>query len=598
MPQPKVIMDIECFPNYFLIMFMRVEDGRVLSFELTENGTLDTEKIMEVINSKEIITFNGTCYDILMLKLALKGASVERLKRASDDIIANEIKPYQFEKDNGLKYLDINYIDLIEVAPSKASLKIYGGRLHCAKMQDLPFEENKTLTPEEQSLVKTYCKNDLEVTKLLYENLIPQIELRREMSKKYKCDLRSKSDAQIAETVIKSEIQKLRGNFKEKREKIESFVYVAPDYIKFNNPRLNEALRIVTSHQFIVNSSGKIDMPEEIASLKINLGKSVYKMGMGGLHSQEKTVNYIRDDDYLVSDFDVASYYPSIILNCGLYPRQLGGEFLQVYKELVDTRLAGKKSGNKVIADSLRIVINGSFGKLGSPYSALYSPELMIQVTVTGQLALLMLIEALERKGIHVVSGNTDGIVVKCLRSKEDVLESTVSEWSDKTNFNMERTDYKAIYNRDVNNYIAIKPDGKVKTKGCFSIGGLQKNPQNEICTLAVVEFLTKGVPIEETIRNCEDVTKFLTVRTVKGGAVKDKIYLGKSLRWLYCKGIYGTINYRLNGNTVPRTFGARPLLELPEELPKDIDHNWYIKETKELLNDIGVHSTGQMSLF
>lgn len=63
---------------------------------------------------------------------------------------------------------------------------------------------------------------------------------------------------------------------------------------------------------------------------------------------------------------------------------------------------------------TFKIVLNGTFGKLGSKYSFLYSPNLMIQVTITGQLALLMLIEALEAAGISVVSANTDGIVSRC----------------------------------------------------------------------------------------------------------------------------------------------------------------------------------------
>ena len=58
-------------------------------------------------------------------------------------------------------------------------------------------------------------------------------------------------------------------------------------------------------------------------------------------------------------------------------------------------------------------MLNGTFGKTGSPYSVLFAPEMMIQTTITGQLALLMLIEHLETASISVISANTDGIVIQ-----------------------------------------------------------------------------------------------------------------------------------------------------------------------------------------
>ena len=96
--------------------------------------------------------------------------------------------------------------------------------------------------------------------------------------------------------------------------------------------------------------------------------------------------------------------YPSIILNLGLYPKHLGTAFLEVYRSLVERRLAAKKEKRTVEANTLKIVINGSFGKLGSKWSTLYSPDLMLQVTLTGQLSLLMLIERLTLAGVPVRS--------------------------------------------------------------------------------------------------------------------------------------------------------------------------------------------------
>jgi len=141
----------------------------------------------------------------------------------------------------------------------------------------------------------------------------------------------------------------------------------------------------------------------------------------------------------------------------------------------------------QIASDTNKLFLNSTFGKLGSKYSILYSPDLLIKVTVTGQLALLMLIEAIEDKGIPGVSANTDGIVMKCPKAKLQDLEQCVWEWETATRFEMEETRNQALYSRDVNNFIAIKGDGKHKVKGVYESDRLSKSPSGSVCVDAVL---------------------------------------------------------------------------------------------------------------
>lgn len=259
---------------------------------------------------------------------------------------------------------------------------------------------------------------------------------------------------------------------------------------------------------------------------------------------------------------------------------------VDIQKELDNVRREHKELSVK--ADALKLTLNGTFGKTSNKYSTLYSPEFMIRTTITGQLTILMLIEALERCGIAVVSANTDGIVIKCPREKRDMLNIIVERWEQRTGLTTEETEYSALYSRDVNNYIAVKPDGTAKAKGVYGPVSLSKNPQNPICAEAVIAYLTKGKPVSTTVRNCQDITKFLTLRTVNGGAEKNGEPLGKAIRWYYATGVEGAIHYATNGNTVPRSEGAKTIMDLPESLPKDIDYNWYIRECEEILMAVG----------
>ena len=123
----------------------------------------------------------------------------------------------------------------------------------------------------------------------------------------------------------------------------------------------------------VTHGSGKLQLPKALRSRVITVGDSKYKMGIGGLHSMEKCAAHEPDDDEFLLDFDVASYYPSIILKCGLFPKHLGPKFLKVYRAIVEERLEAKAAGDKVRANTLKITVNGSFGKFGS---ALLDPVL------------------------------------------------------------------------------------------------------------------------------------------------------------------------------------------------------------------------------
>lgn len=128
----------------------------------------------------------------------------------------------------------------------------------------------------------------------------------------------------------------------------------------------------------------------------------------------------------------------------------------------------------------------------------------------------------------------------------------------------------------------------EVKLKGFFAKPGLQKNPANEIATEAVVEFLTKQTPIDKTVRGCQDIRRFVTVRTVSGGSWdQEGVYLGKAVRWYYSTSVVGPLTDK-KGGKVPRSDGAKALMQLPEEFPSDVDHGWYIAEAKSILRDLG----------
>lgn len=637
--------DIECYRNYFLIKSPNY------SFEVRPHWPMpNVMGLRFYLASTEIITFNGKNYDEPMIAACLHLLATQpyltpaqlcaTLKAYSDSIIVGRVRGWQFYKQNNIPELKwLKHIDLFEVAPGVAiGLKMYMGRMHSPTLQDLPVEPGANLTNDEMTIIEDYCGNDLAGTQQLKEVIKGRLELRERISADLGVNVMSKSDAQISEATI---IAKL-GFYPQKVSYPHGyeFNYQAPAFIKFKTAQMQHVLATVLTHSFKVNDVDQLKMPGDtdevldadgrkiktgiiippaVAALRPTMGSSVYKFGIGGLHSQEKSVFHLTEPGkWSLSDHDVASYYPSLILLMNMFPGAVGEAFIYIYRTVYDQRLhaknmasACKKAGDKdgaknwkTIADSLKIVLNGAFGKLGSKYSILFAPELLIRTTITGQLALLMLIEDMELAGIPVISANTDGIILKTPAGHEARRDQIIKAWEMATGLETEETKYTAVFSRDVNNYIAFKPDGTHKAKGCFGESGVSpeasptgKNPDIDICSDAVIAYLARGTPLYTTIRNCTDIRRFLTVATCAGGGYWEGTgeILGKTVRWYYGKNSTYAIrstklrNGQTQGNMVAGSMGSVPCMRLPDSLPADVDYEYYEREAYKMLGTIGV---------
>lgn len=582
-----IILDTEVYKDYFLLMALHLGSGQIESFEIYP-GQIDISGIRRLMTRDTTVGFNSIGYDLPIIAAALSGKSNQDIKDISDKIIVDKRRHWQL----GVKVPNNwDHIDLIELAIGQASLKIYGGRLHAPKMQDLPIKPDASINADQRAQLREYCRNDLEMTVILYNHLKPQIDLRVAMGEQYGVDLRSKSDAQIAEVVIGSEIERLGGCAERPViKKGYTFRYNDPGFISFVGADLNAMFKRVLETDFGLSANGSVEMPDWLKKQRITIGKADYQMGIGGLHSCEKRQFIQAQSDEVLADWDVASYYPNIILGQRLSPKHLGEDFLTVFQSIVTRRLDAKRKGDKVTADVLKIVINGTFGKLGSMYSFLYSPDLMAQTTLTGQLALLMLIERMELSGIRVVSANTDGIVLHAPKTLDVKMQCVAWDWMLDTSYELERTNYRSIASRDVNSYLAVMMNGKTKGKGVFAPLGLSKNPDCQIVYDAVAARIADGIPIERTIRKCDDIRRFVTVRRVTGGALWRGENIGKAIRYYYATSVKSeeTINYIKNGNKVPMSEGTRPLMQLPDAFPTDVDYNVYLVAAERLLCEVG----------
>lgn len=607
----RLVWDTESYPNYWSAGFTNVRTGRSLLFEDAPQFGLsfDKQKLDWVLRNFTLIDFNGEAYDRHTAAVAIKpGTDCEQMFVATERIITYNEPGWMVVKSMGARKVQMDHIDLIQLTPLAPSLKIMAGRLGSPLMMDLPFKPGTHLTWEQTRVLRWYMFNDNRNTLLVYNAHEDNIKLREEFGPKYGIDLRSKSDAQIAEAIFKAEVFRRTKRHAEKVPFKGSFKFNMPDWVQFKTPELQWLRQAVIDADFIVGETGYVEEPPAFKDLKIPIGNGTYSFGIGGLHSNEKSVAHCIFDRngkqrYILRDHDVASYYPKLILNSGYYPPAIGPIFVPIFQEIYERRLKEKKLDKKgVWALGLKIVLNGTFGKTSDPYSIIYYPPLMVQTTISGQLALLMMIERAHLAGFEVTNANTDGVIIKAPVEREAELEAIVKDWERETGLEMEGTDYVATFSRDVNSYIAVDSKYKAKRKGWYKENGcngrpdneqIKKNPTAEIVGDALEALFTKGQSLERTIRECTDINKFVTVKQAQGGGAFVEpgcapIFLGKATRFYKARESTGEIITCKKGHLVGGSEGCRPIMRYDGQFPPDVDYEFYEKMALEHLDLLG----------
>jgi hypothetical protein len=376
-----------------------------------------------------------------------------------------------------------------------------------------------------------YNDNDVYIVAELIRMNQEEVLLRYRISEEYKVDVFSASRSTIADKVIVKLYSKYTGlhpkafiDTKTIRRKI-VVSEILSDKIAFSTPELNDILSGIRSLT-LRGEKGEFDREFTF------MGTS-YTIATGGLHSNEIPAVYTENDDNIIVDRDVASYYPNMIRSLKVCQKHLLPKaWFRIADTIVDERLEHKhlskdkslhskeRDKHATAAACLKIVANaGIFGKMGSEKSFLCDKKAMYQVTINGQLFLLMLIEKLELAGIHVISANTDGIVTVVPRKLEKTADDICHWWEKHLGLELEFTYYTKYVTEGVNSYLTIKRGGSCKFKGRMNpkmfLEDLSKGYNSPIVAKCVTEYFINGTPVMETLRNAKSILDFCRTQNV-----------------------------------------------------------------------------------
>lgn len=579
-----IIWDIETYPNVFTAFFADPSTKKGYLFEISDRrndaGALRKFCARLYKNKDRLVGFNSVGFDYIVLHyfLKLRYSSAQEIYDIAQQIIFADdeekkrlkIRPSDWFIDN----LDLYLLNHFDNKAKSTGLKALEFNMRSDSIEDLPFPPGTVLTNDQIDTLITYNKKDVFETLAFYHENQEAIAFREELSERYGTSFVNFSDSKIGSEMFIYELEKHQPGICYKkdslgRRKINQTRYkngivlkdCILDYVKFENDEFNKVLDYLKA-QRIKETKGVF------TNLTAVVDGLTYAFGTGGIHASIETSSVVANDEYAIIDLDVASYYPNLAIKNRFYPAHLSEVFCEQYERLYNERSNYKKGTPLNLA--IKLALNATYGNSNSEYSPFFDSMFTMKITLNGQLLLCMLAERLLKiEGLKVIQCNTDGITVWCKRALTDKVDEAYHWWEQLTKLTMEKVEYKSMYIRDVNNYIAVTVDGKVKCKGAYEYfvtkkeyesrkgekyfggvpisAGWHKNHSAMVIARAAEYALVHDGDVEHYIRNHKDVFDFM---------LRAKVPRSSSL--VLCDGLQSFGMCRWCGNTEQVTKGNR----------------------------------------
>lgn len=464
-------------------------------------------------------------------------------------------------------------------------------------VQEFVCDWTKPLPLEDFDSMIDYNINDIESTSELLNRCKKDVDLRIAIEDEYGVRVLSKDGVNIGMKILTQKYLEKTGLTWQDIKDLRSPMSVIPlkdvilPFIKYDSPILQ---RVLDDMKNQIVSPGRKGYENKFVFNNLR-----YSVGVGGIHSVNSPEIIIPRDDEMLIDIDVASLYPSMLIEYEFYPKHLGKEFLEVYKQIKDERIEAKHNGDKVKNETLKLALNGLSGNLQNEHNFCYSPFAVMQIRINGQLLLLMLAEKLTQIGCRIVQANTDGLFVLLKKDVYSKVNSICREWEQLTKLTLEEDRFKAMYQYAINDYFAITEDNKVKEKGMFiTTVKLGKGLTPKIIPKAVISFFKDGISVEDTIKNCTDIRDFLmSEKTGKQWHVEymneeqqrtNRFYAstngGYLWKWKYSNDSDAKSYQNMltaSGVTLLNKFDDKPIEE------RKINYRYYIMEAYKIIRDL-----------
>lgn len=660
------VYDIEVFQNIFHCSAINTETKEIHKFEISprKNQLSELISFFKQVNSpvswndnyttncsidsdKIFCGYNNLHYDNPVINYIIEYEHV--LAEKPVPVITNSIFNLSREITNSEENIEkwkrwkyqvwFDSFDILTMLYSnklRVGLKEIQVTMQYKNVQEFVCDWSKPLPIEDFDSMIDYNINDVESTSALLDRCKKDIDLRLAIEDEYGVKVLSKDGVNIGMKILTHKYLEKTGltwwDIKDLRSP-QAYIPlkdVILPFIKYDSPILKSVLDEMKTQ---VVSPGRKGYEKNFV-----FGGLRYTVGVGGIHSKNDPEIIIPAEDEMLIDIDVASLYPSMLIEYGFYPKHLGPEFLEVYSQIRSERIEAKHNGDKIKDSTLKLALNGLSGNLQNEHNFCYSTFAAMQIRINGQLLLLMLAEKLVELGCRIVQANTDGLFVLLKKSIYDKVNNVCREWEQLTKLTLEEDRFEAMYQYAINDYIAVKEgytdirdrflageqiiqkkktgelyksieqiqDDYIKQKGMFITKvQLGKGLTPKIIPEAVIKYFVDGIPVEDTIKGCKDIKKFLMAeKTGKQWNVEymkediqrtNRFYASTNGGYLWKWKQVGNAEKQYqnmlaaSGVTLLNKFDDKPIED------RKINYRYYLRECYKIIEDL---KPRQLSLF
>lgn len=546
------IFDLETYPNVFTFAAEHAEAPFKVAYEISEFRN-DTAALLDFLsylksNGGRLVGFNNLGFDYPVLHQLIqmgKGDAGSLHQKAQAIINSNNADGGRFAQrvrpsDCYIPQVDLYLIHHFDNAARSTSLKMLEFNMRMETIEDLPFPVGTVLTREQVVTLKKYNAYDVSATKRFYHHSKEMLAFRDELTRKYGQDFTNKNDTAIGKAFFVMKLEengvscydfgpKGRTPRQTPRPVIHLKDAILP-WIQFEQPEFNRVLGWF-KEQTITETKGVFK------DIVASVNGFDFVFGLGGIHGSVENTVVEADGEHIILDLDVTSYYPNIAIQNNLYPQHLGETFGRIYQSLFEQRKKyGKKSAE---SQMLKLALNGVYGDSGNKFSVFYDPLFTMSITLNGQLLLCLLAEQLMKvPTLQILQINTDGLTVRYKPdegaiSNEWRLMQVCDWWQATTRMTLESVEYDRMFIRDVNNYLGVYKDGKVKRKGAYEhqaggwydsgYNGWSQNASALVVPKVAEKVLVHGAPIRKTVEEWSDLFDFM---------LRTKVPRTSYLRW------------------------------------------------------------------
>lgn len=518
-----VVFDIEVLKNVFTCTCKNTETKQITVFEISPRRVDIQGLVTFFYEDYYFVGYNNIHYDNPILNYIIMLYREHYFDRYSTRELTESMfrmsqlvidKNSDFDLWKEYKYArNFLSIDLLTMLYSKAlrvSLKEMQVTMQYKNVEEFVVDWHQDLPEKDIDRLISYNINDVESTEELLYRCKDLLELRIETEKDFGLPCLSLDRVNLGDRLLQLKVMEKTGLNKKQLENMKSpanyvdLEKVIFPWIKFESPILQKKLTdMKNQHNVSPGRKGYINT--------FIFGEMKVTIGVGGIHGDNGTCIIKPNEDELLLDSDVNSLYPSLMRMYHLYPPKLKNVLGQIFPQIIDDRLEFKRTGQKNKNETYKYMLNGVSGKMQDETSWLFSPFTVMQVRINGQLLLLMLAERLLKLGCKLYQINTDGILYKLKKSKYEELQQVLKEWEKLTMLTLETEEFTQFYQLAINDYFGVEPNNKIKKKGFFLTDiELGKGLTPKIIPEAIINYFVHNIPVEDTIKSCKDICKFL----------------------------------------------------------------------------------------